>query len=254
MNENYISLSEIADILDMGFDEEHAKMFCDAMAKYSNFIKDGDKINEIKIENSIDNWKEIASSLSCYLCQEHAFFKECDFTDENTYKRLVEEAENAKRLKNMYEYSEILRTLNNVALMALIAYGAVINEQTFDTRKRTAEAFASNTYQSCSNTETSKSKDGFVYIAKQINESDIYKIGCTKDITKRLKTFKVGNAFVEMVASKKTSERYKNESFLHKYFASKRVNGEWFKLDTDDLKLFSDIFDFNFHLNNKEGK
>jgi len=86
---------------------------------------------------------------------------------------------------------------------------------------------------------------GFVYIAKQKNETDIYKIGVTKNITQREKAFSVGNAFIEIVATKRTSYPYRLEHLLHNIFKNSNISGEWFKLSEDDLIFLIKELEFN---------
>ena len=91
-------------------------------------------------------------------------------------------------------------------------------------------------------------KSGFVYIAKQLNEDNLYKIGHTKDISNRLSTFKVGNCFVEMIASKYVNNANNFETFLHKLLVEKRFKYEWFLLNYDELQNLINIFNFNMHI------
>jgi len=62
-----------------------------------------------------------------------------------------------------------------------------------------------------------------------------YKIGRSKDPKKRLYAFKTGNINCELVCfGLGVSERE-----LHKTYSDKRVNGEWFALDTNDVMVIS---------------
>jgi predicted GIY-YIG superfamily endonuclease len=85
------------------------------------------------------------------------------------------------------------------------------------------------------NHQDTKLNDGFVYIARQTNESNVYKIGITTNISQRERSFSTGNAFVKIIASKKTENPQKLEYFLHKLFRECRISGEWFKLTDDDI-------------------
>lgn len=69
--------------------------------------------------------------------------------------------------------------------------------------------------------------------------SFLFKIGKSKNITRRLKQFKTSNLNLELVLCIIGNE----EKFLHTYFKNKRIGGEWFKLDYNDLK---DLRDFKF--------
>lgn len=91
-------------------------------------------------------------------------------------------------------------------------------------------------------------KEGFVYIAKQLNEDDIYKIGITNDISKRGRTFKTGNAFVEMIASIKCDKYKELEKQIHFRERKKRFTGEWFKLNNYSLNLLIKDYKFNIHM------
>lgn len=84
--------------------------------------------------------------------------------------------------------------------------------------------------------KANKTKAGFVYVVKQVG-GDHYKIGRTADPDDRLRTFNVKLPFpVEFEILIKCDDMYKLESDLHYQYASKRVRGEWFALDTDDLE------------------
>lgn len=96
--------------------------------------------------------------------------------------------------------------------------------------------------------QNSKKKNGFVYIAKQLNEDNLYKIGCTNNISKRTGTFKTGNCFVEIVASKRVEDKYYSEHWFHQYFNSKHYKNEWYKLSDEDIEMLLKIFDFNLYL------
>lgn len=76
---------------------------------------------------------------------------------------------------------------------------------------------------------------GFVYLVQSPTGS--YKIGRTKDPDNRMKTFSVKLPFeVDYVCVIETGDMYQLERSLHQQYASKRVNGEWFMLDTGDVE------------------
>lgn len=80
-----------------------------------------------------------------------------------------------------------------------------------------------------------RSTSGYVYILKHIGGTH-YKIGCTSKPDDRLHTFEVKLPFpVAYEVLIKCEDRFTLEKELHKHFASKRVDGEWFSLDEDDL-------------------
>lgn len=82
------------------------------------------------------------------------------------------------------------------------------------------------------------SRKGYVYVLAAIHDPTIFKIGRTNNPKDRLRTFSVKLPFdVEYLHTIQTDDMYALESKLHRRFASKRVNGEWFKLSADDLEF-----------------
>jgi hypothetical protein len=75
---------------------------------------------------------------------------------------------------------------------------------------------------------------GFVYLlhAPLLN---YYKIGRTKDVNKRLANILLPFPF-HLVHSIATPDMIWAERHLHKHFAQKRLDGEWFTLGTDDVQ------------------
>lgn len=65
------------------------------------------------------------------------------------------------------------------------------------------------------------------------SHSGLYKIGKTKNLQARLNTLKTANAAISMVHSFDGFDSC--ELILHENFATKRVTGEWFMLDDDDI-------------------
>jgi hypothetical protein len=88
----------------------------------------------------------------------------------------------------------------------------------------------------------------FVYIAKQLNEEDVYKIGIARDIEARRKTFTIGNAYLEIIASKKSNIARRIEIELHKNLENKKLKGEWFVLSNEELSSMILEYCFNLHL------
>jgi hypothetical protein len=83
-------------------------------------------------------------------------------------------------------------------------------------------------------------KAGYVYLIQSPTGS--YKIGRSKNIANRLKTFNVKLPFeieIEHVIS--CSDYRAAERELHKRYADKRVNGEWFALTRDDVEQIKAI-------------
>lgn len=83
-------------------------------------------------------------------------------------------------------------------------------------------------------TITERVAPGYVYLIQ--SPSGYYKIGKTINPTNRMKTFTVKLPFeVEYLALIPTQDRHSLERELHKLFDNKRVNGEWFQLDANDV-------------------
>lgn len=76
---------------------------------------------------------------------------------------------------------------------------------------------------------------GYVYLVQ--SPTGAYKIGRTKDPSNRMKTFTVKLPFeVDYVCVIETADMYKLEGDLHLRFNTKRVNGEWFRLEPQDVE------------------
>ena len=90
-------------------------------------------------------------------------------------------------------------------------------------------------------------------ISSEINGEKLHKIGFTRrTVEKRLDEFRTGNAsdlkIVDVFVSKWGT---KIEAYLHKYFLHKKVGGEWFNLNEDDLVNFGILcqqLDENFNI------
>lgn len=81
-----------------------------------------------------------------------------------------------------------------------------------------------------------KNKSGLVYLLKS-TEENIYKIGVTTNLDKRLGQISPKLPFEINVEHTIKSERiYELESELHEKFSDKRLNGEWFRLNKNDAK------------------
>jgi hypothetical protein len=85
-------------------------------------------------------------------------------------------------------------------------------------------------------------RNGFVYLIKS---GHFYKIGCTINIERRMADFSpVLLPFpLILIHSIKCSDRFYAESYLHKQYASCRMNGEWFKLNQKQVKMICSILE-----------
>ena len=83
---------------------------------------------------------------------------------------------------------------------------------------------------------------GYVYLLAGIHDPTLFKIGRTNNPDNRLKTFNVKLPFeVEYICTIKTDDMFKLERELHFKFASKRLNGEWFKLTSEDVEYIKGL-------------
>ena len=76
---------------------------------------------------------------------------------------------------------------------------------------------------------------------------DLYKIGITNDLEKRLKNIKTGNPYpVKFVFQQERNDASKIERWLHSQFNDNRMEGEWFhSLSVEEIRkkifMFNDI-------------
>lgn len=80
---------------------------------------------------------------------------------------------------------------------------------------------------------------GEVYLMRD-RSSGFFKIGYSKNSENRLKSFKTGNATIDLIEV--FPGTYQDESALHNIFKYKRKQGEWFSLDWSDIDKIKDYF------------
>lgn len=92
-------------------------------------------------------------------------------------------------------------------------------------------------------TKKTSQSPGHVYVIKSVN---LYKIGRTGDMEKRMKSFErsLPHGF-EMICSWYTTDTRTEEAEMHSILAEKRVTGEWFALGDDDVDFLSSMAIFN---------
>jgi phage regulator Rha-like protein len=81
-----------------------------------------------------------------------------------------------------------------------------------------------------------------IYIIK--NENNLYKIGVAKNVNKRINAIKTQSAHKIQVIfiSKQIYNALKIESVIHKKYKLKRIIGEWFELNEDDVNDIIKIY------------
>lgn len=76
---------------------------------------------------------------------------------------------------------------------------------------------------------------GYVYFVQEYMNGS-FKIGKTKNLEKRMNIFGVKLPFEnKLIFLIKTGNHHQTEAAFHKHFADKRLEGEWFALNKDDL-------------------
>ena len=84
----------------------------------------------------------------------------------------------------------------------------------------------------------------YLIMTEDANGEQLYKIGFTKrEVHKRIKEFRTGNSSDFHVLHIFEPEDFACtiERKLHLKFNDKHVKGEWFGLDSDDVKLFPEL-------------
>jgi hypothetical protein len=81
-----------------------------------------------------------------------------------------------------------------------------------------------------------------VYLLK---EEEYYKIGHTTNFAIRISSIRTANPreveIITFIETVNRAQAQRLETALHKFFALKRVRGEWFELCSDDIQFFKDF-------------
>lgn len=97
-------------------------------------------------------------------------------------------------------------------------------------------------YKKIKNKENYNIESGSIYLLKGNSCNKYYKIGKAQDPISRTDTLTVKLPFeVELIHTVKSDQHSKLESFLHRKFSDKRVNGEWFDLNQDDVEYIKNL-------------
>lgn len=84
-------------------------------------------------------------------------------------------------------------------------------------------------------------RSGYIYVLKS-NQTDLYKIGLSHQPSIRIKTLcRLERESLQTVALFHTLGMPIIEKELHALFASKRVRGEWFSLDQEDIEYIKSL-------------
>jgi len=86
------------------------------------------------------------------------------------------------------------------------------------------------------NEESAAGSDSFVYLIKSGRH---FKIGKANSVEGRHRQLRIQlPQSAEVVHRIKTDDPYGIEAYWHRRFAARRLNGEWFELSADDVKVF----------------
>lgn len=78
----------------------------------------------------------------------------------------------------------------------------------------------------------------YVYLIQQ-GDSDLYKIGVSKNINKRKSSLQTANPLnLKIIDSHLTENSFKVESIMHKKWNLYKQKGEWFQLTQENIKEF----------------
>lgn len=95
----------------------------------------------------------------------------------------------------------------------------------------------------CATCKTNLPKtEGYVYLLQSMTDPIHYKIGRTSSPDNRIKTFGIQLPFkVEYIALIKAYNMYALETALHEKFSDKRIDGEWFALNPDNIAYIKNL-------------
>lgn len=96
---------------------------------------------------------------------------------------------------------------------------------------------------------------GYVYFVQEYMNGT-FKIGKTKHIEKRMNLFNIKLPFEnKLIYLIKTGNHHQTEVAFHKHFSNKRLEGEWFSLNREDMNWIKSgkyTDEINFTINNKK--
>lgn len=139
-------------------------------------------------------------------------------------------------LSEIGDHESILHNMDIVEKQDRLNY----DKEVFNRMRHDMKAIRSGAYKKQAPNSSKKSDPGYVYLLK--NMEGTYKIGKAKNPEDRLKTFTVKLPFrVEYTCIIPSHDMAELERDLHDLFKHKRVNGEWFNLDPDDVEFIKGL-------------
>jgi len=146
---------------------------------------------------------------------------------------------------NLLTYEEIDYLKHQISITeSLYAKEKITNSDIVETNSCLNKRQLENTLLNNKKHIQSINNGGIIYLL--INKQNfLYKIGITKNITKRLSQIKSASGFdISVVHYHNDILQYTDiELEMHKYWKDKRKIGEWFDLSEDDVLIFKNWFD-----------
>jgi hypothetical protein len=97
----------------------------------------------------------------------------------------------------------------------------------------------SNDNEDITSVRVTRDNKGFIYI---MTDGEYFKIGISSDVAKRLRGIQTNHPQkISVILSQFVKNNLELESFFHEKYKSKRVSGEWFRLDEVELKEAKEI-------------
>lgn len=122
-------------------------------------------------------------------------------------------------------YSELGKYIDNIDLVDL----------EIARKNKLKHEFYNCGYLEFENLDTCRKQKGIVYFVRR--KDGIIKIGFSTDFESRLKALSFEHGNLEIIHLVKTNNAIVTETLFHNFYKSKRVEGEWFELNKNDIKF-----------------
>jgi hypothetical protein len=139
-----------------------------------------------------------------------------------------------------------IKTVRQIAEERGVSHTAILKRARRDGWERTKRAVPATEDRSVAVSEVGPNINygnvpGFVYVIFVYTGSEFfYKIGQASNVDARLKSHQTSSPFeVRIALAYFVDNMRREESTLHAMFADKRIRGEWFQLEREDLELIA---------------
>lgn len=137
---------------------------------------------------------------------------------------------------------ELIRCLENAYQEVTDDDIALMHRRITELHRRITERHGARSREPLPPKAAPKPQRGYVYLVRADN--GLYKIGKTKTIEPRIKALTIELPYgLEVIHTIATGDMNALESRFHNIFSEKRVRGEWFRLDDDDVKYIRERCD-----------